>query len=71
MRSTRAAEWPTHIEVGVWPALFTDAKTGAQVPPPVQSAGPGHRISCHIPLPLLADIPPWLSARTEKIVLPA
>jgi peptide/nickel transport system ATP-binding protein len=41
------------------------------VPPPVQSAGPGHHIRCHIPLPQLAEIPPWLSARTEKIVLPA
>jgi peptide/nickel transport system ATP-binding protein len=41
------------------------------VPPPVQPAGPDHRIRCHIPLPLLADIPPWLPARTEKVVLPA
>jgi peptide/nickel transport system ATP-binding protein len=41
------------------------------VPPPVQQAGPGHRIRCHIPLPQLADIPSWLSARTERIVLPA
>jgi peptide/nickel transport system ATP-binding protein len=36
------------------------------VPPPQQSAGPGHRIRCHIPLPQLADIPPWLPLRTEK-----
>jgi peptide/nickel transport system ATP-binding protein len=41
------------------------------VKPPVQTAAPGHRISCHIPLPALAEIPPWLPARAEKVVLPA
>jgi peptide/nickel transport system ATP-binding protein len=41
------------------------------VPPPLQSAGPGHRIRCHIPLPQLAALPPWLPASNEKVVLPA
>ena len=36
------------------------------VPPPLQSAGPGHRIRCHIPLPQLANVPPWLPSPTEK-----
>ena len=31
------------------------------VPPPVQQAGPGHGIRCHIPLPELAAVPHWLS----------
>jgi peptide/nickel transport system ATP-binding protein len=31
------------------------------VPPPLQQAGAGHRIRCHIPLPLLAAVPHWLS----------
>jgi peptide/nickel transport system ATP-binding protein len=39
------------------------------VPPPLQSAGPGHRIRCHIPLPQLSAIPPWLPSRTEKVVV--
>jgi peptide/nickel transport system ATP-binding protein len=39
--------------------------------PPVQTATSGHRIRCHIPMPQLAEIPPWLAARTEKVVLPA
>jgi peptide/nickel transport system ATP-binding protein len=39
--------------------------------PPVQSAGPGHRIRCHIPLPQLAEMPPWLPVATEEMVLPA
>jgi peptide/nickel transport system ATP-binding protein len=39
------------------------------VQPPLQSAGPGHRIRCHIPLPQLVDIPHWLPPRTEKVVL--
>ena len=30
------------------------------VPPPVQPAGPGHAIRCHIPLPQLAAMPHWL-----------
>ena len=30
------------------------------VPPPLQAAGPGHRIRCHIPLPQLAGQPHWL-----------
>jgi peptide/nickel transport system ATP-binding protein len=41
------------------------------VPPPEQSAAEDHRIRCHIPLPQLAEIPSWLAARTEKVVLPA
>jgi peptide/nickel transport system ATP-binding protein len=41
------------------------------VPPPFQMAGPGHRIRCHIPLPELAEIPSWLPAQAEKVVLPA
>jgi peptide/nickel transport system ATP-binding protein len=41
------------------------------IAPPVQSAAAGHRIRCHIPLPDLAAIPPWLPAQTEKVVLPA
>jgi peptide/nickel transport system ATP-binding protein len=39
--------------------------------PPVQTATSGHRIRCHIPMPQLAEIPPWLAGRTEKVVLPA
>jgi peptide/nickel transport system ATP-binding protein len=31
------------------------------IPPPVQQAGPGHGIRCHIPLPQLAAVPHWLS----------
>jgi peptide/nickel transport system ATP-binding protein len=30
------------------------------VPPPVQQAGPGHAIRCHIPLPQLTAMPHWL-----------
>jgi peptide/nickel transport system ATP-binding protein len=30
------------------------------VPPPLQQAGPGHAILCHIPLPQLAAVPHWL-----------
>ncbi len=31
------------------------------IAPPVQQAGPGHAIRCHIPLPELAAVPHWLS----------
>jgi len=31
------------------------------VPPPLQQAGPGHGISCHIPLVQLAAVPHWLA----------
>jgi peptide/nickel transport system ATP-binding protein len=31
------------------------------VPPPVQQAGPGHGIRCHVPLAQLAAAPHWLS----------
>jgi oligopeptide/dipeptide ABC transporter ATP-binding protein len=31
------------------------------IPPPLQQAGPGHGIRCHIPLPQLAAVPHWLS----------
>ena len=32
------------------------------VAPPLQQAGPGHAILCHIPLPELAAVPHWLGA---------
>ena len=36
------------------------------VAPPVRAAGGGHSIRCHIPLPVLADVPHWLA--TEETV---
>ena len=41
------------------------------VPPPVQVAGPDHRIRCHIPLPELAAVPSWLPVRSAKVFSPA
>jgi len=31
------------------------------IQPPLQQAGPGHGILCHIPLPQLAAVPHWLT----------
>ena len=33
------------------------------VTPPLQQAGPGHAILCHIPLPELAVVPHWLGTQ--------
>lgn len=40
------------------------------VPPPLQQAGPGHAILCHIPLAQLAAMPHWLGDRRSLIEEP-
>jgi peptide/nickel transport system ATP-binding protein len=40
------------------------------VPPPLQQAGPGHAILCHIPLDALAAVPHWLGSRGNLIEEP-
>jgi oligopeptide/dipeptide ABC transporter ATP-binding protein len=40
-------------------------------PPPWQAVDEEHRIRCHIPLDVLANVPPWLPARALRVEEPA
>jgi peptide/nickel transport system ATP-binding protein len=41
------------------------------VEPPWQVVDGGHRIRCHIPLPALAGVPPWLPVHAWSVEVPA